>query len=267
MKKLIALTIGALFLTLSIGTALADQKTNTVPATVSYIMEPFPMQFDGMVSTNRFPGMWPVAIYYCSDNKTAFACAGLAFQSDADGGHTLIAPEHLFEKGVNYAYAIRIAHPGNHRILGYIDQITSRGKDNKGLDIVLASIGPKPKVIDGYFCGKAKPARVIPSSEVTIGQKTVKRITSYITEDDAVILGRECDGEDNGKVSSIVVETKACHGYSCSPFYDEYGRFYFMEASTTNGDPSYQIVNRQFKEQFHRDMNGIAYLVGPVELN
>ena len=266
MKKIIRTVISAsILLALFVNCFVGEGPTSTVK---SSFIEPFPKQFDGMLSSNCLPEIVPVAIYLYKDNKVFYTCVGLAFKSDANNGHTLIAPEHLFAKGENYSYAIRIARPGNTNIDGYIDSIISTSKDNAGLDIVFASIGNKPKVIKGYFCG-AYTNKLLSSSSATvvIGKKEVTHIYSYITGKQALIIGHvsECNNPD--KVKGVLIEAKNGGGYSGSPFYDEYGRFYFLQAGLVDDDPALPIINRQYQEQLHRNVEGVACLIGPVEIS
>jgi hypothetical protein len=99
-----------------------------------------------------------------------------------------------------------------------------------------------------------------------MGGKKVSSIHSLITGKEAAIIGYSTDGT-NATPRCILIEAKNGEGYGGSPFYDEYGRMYILHAAMSNTDPLFGTINRQFQEQLHRDSQGVAFIVGPIECN
>lgn len=243
----------------------AQPETLNLTKIGASIPEPFPVQFDGLVKNSSFTNLLPAAIYLYQSNKTHFACVGLAYAYD--GGYQLMVPEHLFVKGQNYAYAFRVARPGNTNIDGFINGVIPPGDEAGDCDIAFATTGPEPRVIEGFY---AKPLAVLthmfPATTVTMGSKKVSSIRSLITGKTALIVGYDVEGT-NTTPRGILIEAKNGEGYSGSPFYDEYGRLYILHSAMVGTDPLFKTINKQFQEQIHRNSQGIACIVGPMECN
>ena len=229
------------------------------------IPEPFPVQFDGLINNTSFTNLVPVAVYYFENNRTRFASVGLAYTGQ--GGYQVILPEHLFVKGQDCAYAFRVARPGNTNIDGFINAVIPPGEEAGECDIAFAPTGPTSRVIEGIydkpFIARACP---FPATAVTMKGKKVASIRSLITGKVALIVGYNTDGT-NAEPRSIIVEAKNGEGYGGSPFYDEYGRFYILNAAMSTNDSLFKNINHQFRDQIHRDSQGIAYLVGPMDFS
>lgn len=237
-KKLVVLALLASALIMMSVKASADE-TNGIDASKMTLTfyDPFPAEFDGLVKTNPFPGVYPVAIYKfrLRDSKVHYVCGGLWFNSDNRVGYRLITNEHLFLKGdEDYAYAIRRAIPGNTNIDGFVDQILSTGKDNNGLDIAFTSIGPRPRAVKGFYTGAPDITVFITlTNAVTLKTKSVSSVRSLTTLNESKILGSISYHPGSNTVDAIITDFKADDGHIGMPFFDEFGRLYIVGGVVT----------------------------------
>lgn len=246
-----------------------------------------PEPFIGM-ETNNFlkNGMVPIAIYITTESgkgyKVAFTCVGIMYWEE-EGVAKAIVPKHMFREASKldelYGYGVRIARPDSHSIVGFITNVKDLSGNRFGRDVALVSVG-----INKVSARKLASAISVPTNvcneniiysftnSVVIRGKSVKSLRSFITNKEVKILGyalevdssffkdKELEGKlyhrglptDFDKAPQIAIDIASEHGFSGSPFFDEYGRIFIMSSSRLK--PEWGAVK------------GLSLLTGPITL-
>ncbi|HEY9584102.1 MAG TPA: hypothetical protein VJI33_00770 [Candidatus Paceibacterota bacterium] len=203
----------------------ADGKTNSY---VNHIQTPLPEPFEGLLKANLVSGLFPAAIYTYSNGLVTFACVGTAFQSGASS-FSVIVCEHIFPKGEDLCYCIRIANKSSNNVVGFISKIELSSKDLKGCDAVVATIERGEKKIKGFSLLDAENnyAKITFTNSVVISKMSVTNLRSLITGKPVKILGygRRAGREER---PLIAAESKNTKGYSGSGYVDEHGRLFVL---------------------------------------
>jgi hypothetical protein len=282
MKKLIPAVI--LFAAVLACTAETDKLTNST----SHL--PFPAPFREMTNDSIMPpGMKLAAVYACKDtNLVMYVCVGTMYCAEA---HTfeVILPEHLFAKSefTNVYYAVRIMQPDSGKIDGYLNEVVMTGTNLANLDVAIARIGNKPKIIPGYVTPRKRiPSSVYPSKRIMMGGRQVTQIKSLITgkifpalgygvalASDEQMLNMTRDQElailkSLDKSSSLAVDLKSVGGDSGTPYMDEHGRLFILASGIEEVANTTLLIEegQEGKAPTRRPINGPTFLAGPLQL-
>ncbi len=251
------------------------------------IFGPLPQpQFEGLTDSDVYPGVYLAAVYRFKTGATAFGCVAAVYQSGPTN-FEIILPKHLFSKdkklGFEGCYAVRIVRPDGG-IFGFIDKLYP---SKKGSDIVIGTIqlGTKNPPIVKDVTDLALPG--IPyikiSSTVTMSDKEVKNLHSFITGKEIRIIGYGFELQPNELVATnetgtelilkekphqcIVIDRHTVSGSSGSPYFDQNGRIFIIHGVSLEIDKKLaDAVNTELIERNEGKVKGLTYLDGPIDL-
>lgn len=251
-----------------------------------------PEPFLNMAPTNPLPGVYPIAIYRYRTNtngiggEIAYDNVGVIIHSGPDSWDAIL-PEHTFTMMTN-AYAVRIMRPDTGTIFGFINNVTLSDDAWLSREIAIASISNKPVDIAPLARGRRESDSFFYASEtVEVGKKVVSHMYSDITGAEVKILGYGMNADSNYYVQlklqgsnflkpvtitdahpSVVVEYPGKKGWSGSPFYDEYGRLFFLNAGPDKERSAILVkqISDYCVKRYGREPKGISFLVGPMSL-
>ena len=210
-----------------------DIKTNSY---INHIQEPLPQPFDDLLKTNLVDGLFPAAVYTYSNGMVTFACVGTVFQSDTNSFNIIVC-EHIFPKGEDLCYCVRIANKSSNNVVGFISKIELSSKDLKGTDAVVAAIERGEKKIKGFSLLDVHDnhANFTFTNSVVVGKMSVTNLRSLITGKPVKILGY---GLRAGRAERplIAAESKNTKGYSGSGYVDEHGRLFVLHGGIPGKD-------------------------------
>ncbi len=215
------------------------------------------------ISTN----ITPVEVFIYCGNTWVYICKGVVYP-DAPHEYGIFLHEHAFPKGQTNIYGVRnISTNTSCFRSGYITTIVSTSKDNKGFDIVFATIGQQPREIVGFSTIPEENTISIRSTNVvTMAGKSISSLRSVSTGKDAWIIGYGSRSERDNDHSFVIVEAESAAGCSGTAFYDEKNNLLFIQqGGFTSHDPVVVSVN-DFLRKTHRQAEGVAVLVGPIEI-
>jgi len=247
------------------------------------IDDPLPIQFDGITNVDFYQDFIPAVVYrYRQDHKVNFVCVGTVFPTGTNT-YSIIVPEHLFSEdiGFNGAFAVRIARPDNHIIIGFIDKITDSGSNLFGLDIAIATISTNSRVIAPFhFDGGKEAIQTFSSYTVNVRGRETKTLRSLITGKEAKIIGYgvKINAEINRRLRVgekiiveeqhpyVLVEFESNKGYSGIAFFDENRRLFIVHGgfATEELEPK---TAKGFFNVYGRNPKNVCVLVGPLSIN